>query len=415
MTSDTSGTSSHPSPADIASLRRRLAESEENLRLIEERKAEYVMSTAIPLDLIKQERALQREITSLKARLAETGRDALRAADQQTIKQHLGLDRPQTVILEEIKTALDAAPRGAMFEPGGLCGGYLLRPMPDRYYVAQEFVPDRDDLREALAMALAEFDVQPVRRDDFLWTGHVLCKVSALIQSTPFGVYQLTASQNRNVYLELGIAMGLGRPSVLVKDQEAKVPSLAQGLDTYSIDSYLELRYELGQKMRPFLADIANYRPQALPLAGSEHTAVVAHGNLQVIDFCVPVAKMVAECGLTPVILGDPTGKLARYLELEGVPHQVIDSTGRTRLDETVAAIRAARLGVYRAEKTGAPDTFLALGVSMGLNRPAMLIRRTNVDPPSDVEGLCVLEFTSLQDLKQSFSQQFDHLLHRYR
>jgi hypothetical protein len=408
----TCDTSSRLSLADVASLRRRLAEAEENLRLIKERKAEYVMSTDIPLDLVKQERALQQDIASLKAQLAGMGKDASSAADGQTVKQHLGLDRPQSAIQAEIEAALEAAPRGAMFEPGGLCSGYLLRPMPDRYYVSQEFAPDRDDLREALATALAEFDVQPVGRDDFLWSGHALCKISALIQSTPFGVYQLTASQNRNVYLELGIAMGLGRPSVLVKDQEAKVPSLAQGLDTYSIDSYLELRYELGQKMRPFLADIANYRPQAFPPAGSEHTAVVAHGNLQVIDFCVPVAKMVAECGLTPVILGDPTGKLARYLELEGIPHQVIDSTGRTRLDETVAAIRAARLGVYRAEKTGAPDTFLALGVSMGLNRPAMLIRRTDVDPPSDVEGLCALKFTSLRGLKRSFPQHFDHLLH---
>lgn len=408
-------TSSHFSPADVTSLRQRLAEAEENLRLVEERKAEYVMSTDIPLDLVKRERALEQDIASLKARLAGMGRDASSAPDQQTVKQHLGLDRPQTVIREEIETALEAAPRGAMFEPGGLCSGYLLRPMPDRYYVSQEFAPDRDDLREALATALAEFDVQPVGRDDFLWSGHVLCKISALIQSTPFGVYQLTADQSRNVYLELGVAIGLGRPSVLVKDRDAQVPSLAQGLDYYSIHSYLELRHELGQQMQPFLADIANYRPQGLPPAGSERTAVIAHGDLEVIDFCVPVANMVAAHGLTPVILGDPTGKLEHYMALEGVPHQVIDSTGRTRLDETVAAIQAAHLGVYRADKTGAPDAFLALGVCMGLNRPAMLIRRTDVDPPSDVEGLCALKFTSLRGLKRSFPQHFDHLLHRSR
>jgi hypothetical protein len=38
-------TSSRFNLADVASLRRRLAEAEENLRLIKERKAEYVMST----------------------------------------------------------------------------------------------------------------------------------------------------------------------------------------------------------------------------------------------------------------------------------------------------------------------------------------------------------------------------------
>jgi hypothetical protein len=331
--------------------------------------------------------------------------------DLQAIKQYLGLDRPQTVIVGEIRAALDAAPRGPMFEPGGLCGGYLLKPMPDRYFVAQEFSPDRDDLRGALATALAEFGVQPVCADDLYWPGPILCKISALIQGTPFGVYQLTVSQNRNVFLELGIAMGLGRPFVLVKDKGADVSPLAQGFEYYPIDSYLELRYELGEKVRPFLADVANYRPQALPLAGSQRTAVIAHGDLDVIDFCVPVAKMIADHDLTPVILGDSTGRLARYLKLEGVSHHIIGSTGRTRLDETVDAIQAARLGVYRVEKAGAPDTFLALGISMGLNRPGFLIHKSNVDPPSDVKGLSALDFTSYTGLKQSFPEQFGHLL----
>jgi len=381
---------------------------------------------AILLEIVDQTDTVITEMRASEERLAAVVRQVTGRLDAQAekldsidtslqaIKQHLGLDRPQETIAEEIKAALEAAPRGAMFEPGGLCSGYPLRPMADRYFVAQEFSPDRDDLREALTAALAEFGVQSIRADDLLWTGHILCKISAMIQSTPFGVYELTTSQNRNVYLELGIAMGLGRPFVLVKEKDAEVSPLAQGLDYYPIDSYLELRYELGQKVRPFLADIANYRPQALPPAGSRRTAVIAHGDIEVIDFCVPMAKMIAGHGLTPIILSDPTGKLARYLELEGVNHQIIGGTGRTRLDETVAAIQAARLGVYRVEKAGVPDTFLALGVSMGLNRPGMLIRKANTDLPSDVKGLSTLEFTSYTGLEQSFSERFGHLLRRY-
>jgi hypothetical protein len=84
-----------------------------------------------------------------------------------------------------------------MFEHGGLCGGYPLEPLADRYFVAQEFGADREDLRAALTASLAEFDVRPVCADDSLWPGHILCKASALIQSTPFGVYQLSIRQNR--------------------------------------------------------------------------------------------------------------------------------------------------------------------------------------------------------------------------
>ena len=49
-------TSSRLSPADVASLRRQLAEAEENLRLVEERKSQFVMDVEIPLQLVKQER-----------------------------------------------------------------------------------------------------------------------------------------------------------------------------------------------------------------------------------------------------------------------------------------------------------------------------------------------------------------------
>ena len=378
---------------------------------------------AILLEIVDQTDMVVAEMRASEDRLAAIAQQVISRMDTQAekldsidaslraIKQRLGLDRPQTIIVEEIKTALDAAPRGPMFEPGGLCSGYLLQPMHDRYFVAQEFGSDRDDLRGALASALAEFGVQPVCADNCLRAGHILCKISALIQGTPFGVYQLTASQNRNVYLELGIAMGLSRPFVLVKDKGAEVSPLAQGLDYYSIDSYLELRYELGQKVRPFLADIANYRPEVLSPVDFQPMAVIAHGDLDVIDFCVPVAKMIAGYDLTPVILDDPTGKLAHYLDLESVPHHIIGSTGRTRLDETVAAIQDACLGVYRIDKSSQPDAFIALGLAIGLNRPGLLMHRVGNALPSDLKGLSALSFRSYAELNQSLLERLSNLL----
>ncbi len=51
----------------IQSLQRQLVEAEENLRLIQERKAEYVQTTDIPLQLIKDERRLEDQIADLQA------------------------------------------------------------------------------------------------------------------------------------------------------------------------------------------------------------------------------------------------------------------------------------------------------------------------------------------------------------
>ncbi len=54
----------------IAVLRARLEEARENLLLIRERKSQFVMEADIPLDLIKQERRYEQEITAALETLA---------------------------------------------------------------------------------------------------------------------------------------------------------------------------------------------------------------------------------------------------------------------------------------------------------------------------------------------------------
>ena len=61
MSGDLTGTGS-----ELASLRRQLAEARENLRLIQERKSEFVMGTDIPLQLVKEERQLLERIEELE-------------------------------------------------------------------------------------------------------------------------------------------------------------------------------------------------------------------------------------------------------------------------------------------------------------------------------------------------------------
>jgi tetratricopeptide (TPR) repeat protein len=55
---------------DSDSLRRQLAEARDNLRIIQERKAEFVLSTDVSLQLVKEERRLLDEIAGLEQRLA---------------------------------------------------------------------------------------------------------------------------------------------------------------------------------------------------------------------------------------------------------------------------------------------------------------------------------------------------------
>jgi hypothetical protein len=54
-----------------ASLEKQLSDAEENLRIIDERIAKYVQETDVPLQLIKDQRRLQRWIMRLQRQIAE--------------------------------------------------------------------------------------------------------------------------------------------------------------------------------------------------------------------------------------------------------------------------------------------------------------------------------------------------------
>jgi len=54
----------------VQSLREQLAQAQENLRLIRERKSEFVIETDVPLQLVKEERRLVTQVADLRERLA---------------------------------------------------------------------------------------------------------------------------------------------------------------------------------------------------------------------------------------------------------------------------------------------------------------------------------------------------------
>jgi hypothetical protein len=60
-----------PNARTVASLVKQLSEAEENLRLIDERIAQYVQAVDVPLQLIKDQRRLQRWIARLQRQIAE--------------------------------------------------------------------------------------------------------------------------------------------------------------------------------------------------------------------------------------------------------------------------------------------------------------------------------------------------------
>lgn len=80
----------------IEHLRKQLAEAEENLRLIQERKAQFVLETDIPLQLIKEERRLRAEIPKLRAKLDEENKARRERRGRQRVVNLRPLDMTHT-------------------------------------------------------------------------------------------------------------------------------------------------------------------------------------------------------------------------------------------------------------------------------------------------------------------------------
>lgn len=321
--------------------------------------------------------------------------------ESEEIKRRLQINKSKATVRNEL---LDSLRRPiSLFSNNGPCGSVQLEPYPNRYFIAQEFNDNKDDLRKSIEDALNRFGFTSIAANDFYLSEKLICKIAALIQATPFGVYQLSTSQNRNVYLELGIAVGLGRSFILVKDKDADPANIVRDIEYYQINDYLDVQYELGDLLEEYMTSIGRYRPNETPHDRLNNNAVIYHGDAESIDITIVVAKQIKNSGFTPVILGKFQEKLARYLRSEAeVEPKFIESR-----DQIIEAIQISKFGVFRVHNSASADNFVALGVSIGLNKPFLPIKHVGENMPTDLLYLPSFDYAGYTNLETRLNLQF--------
>jgi hypothetical protein len=336
--------------------------------------------------------------------------DSLNPEVLEIIRRQLRLDRSTLEISSDLQEELEDVPAEAPLGLEGACAGYSLKPLPDKFFIAQEFSENKGDFRNAVEGALGKLNVTSVRADDFYWGGPILCKIGALIRGTPFGVYQLSISQNRNVYLELGIAMGLRKPYVLVKDRNAEVPGIIRGIEYYPINSYLETEYQLGELVQQYIAAVITRLTVSRPIISMRDNAVIVPGNLEVVDITYTLAKELANHGYKCLIVSEFDDKLAWFLNRAGISYEFLETYG-----DVMQGIQGARFGIYRVDTQANASAFVALGMAIGGNRPSLLINNSRDKVPSDLNGLALLSFQGHVDLERRLRLHFSSWLAKYR
>lgn len=315
--------------------------------------------------------------------------------ETERIKRILQINQTKEQITKRLLASLEKG--SALFGDGGPCGSIQIEAYPDKYFVAQEFNDNREDLRRSIDGALESLGYTSVVASDFYLSERLICKIAALIHGTPFGVYQLTTSQNRNVYLELGMAFGLEKPFVLVKDKDANPVRIVQDIEYYGINSYLDVRYGLGPALEKYMTSVGRYQIKQERLDKLKDEVVIYHGEAESVDITITVVKEFKKLGLKPVILGKFQEKLSHYLQNEaGVVPKFVESR-----DQIFEAIQNSKYGVFRIHKSASADNFVAMGISIGLNKPILPLKHLGEEVPSDLHYITPFEYSGYSDLEK--------------
>lgn len=119
---------------------------------------------------------------------------------------------------------------------------FVAMPFDDKY---------QDSFTFGIVMALEGVGLEHYRADGEITTKDIMCKICERIQSCRLMVANISGL-NPNVMLELGLAYGLGKPVIIVKDKETKTIS-----DLGSIE-YIEYTHsnDLAQKLHLALTNL---------------------------------------------------------------------------------------------------------------------------------------------------------------
>jgi len=325
------------------------------------------------------------------------------------VKHTLSIDRPSDVIQEKIEKELGSVIPEGIFGPGGTCFGYPLRPRQESCFLAKEGMDRSDDLSAALSLALDEFKVSPIGADDLVIPGSFLCKIAALIRETRFGIYELTDSKNLNVYLQLGIAIGLRRPFLLLKHRDIELSPLASGLDYFPVESYLELRFDLKPKVRDIIVSMSHYLPDVEESSKVQRGVLVGCDGTEFPDFAYAITKVLHSRGFTP-LFGQIDSRISTILDREDLTYNVIDKTAGNLLNRLSAAIATSDLIIVRIDGQASPDAILILGIALAQNRRTILIHSEKSPVPSYLLGLNHIRFSTFLELSQKIDNAVSKL-----
>ena len=188
-----------------------------------------------------------------------------------------------------------------------------------------------------------------------------------------------------------------------MKDQNAGIASILEFIHYYELNDYFSLSESLGDLTNSYITRMG-YFDSALIQSPLEKTqeVCISLGDLEVVDIGLTLAIQLVKRGYHPVFLCETNKKLAKFLEQKG-----IEPVFYYNLQEASNAIARSKFGVYRVDSSASPNSFINLGIAIGLNRPILMINNEREKAPSDLSIFETQKFAGRTDLEEKFELMF--------
>jgi hypothetical protein len=140
--------------------------------------------------------------------------------------------------------ALGSETKPYCFKIGARCSKEI--PVNSRQvFVGMPFRKKFEDVyRHGIAPVLDKYKLEPWKADEEPSNIDILCKICEHLQESQYAIMNIT-DWNANVLFEVGLAYGLGKHVILIKDKESDVPVDLKGMEYRQYESSEDLRKEL--------------------------------------------------------------------------------------------------------------------------------------------------------------------------
>jgi CheY-like chemotaxis protein len=274
------------------------------------------------------------------------------------------------------------------------------------YFVGHGYTPEQiDDLRPRVEEALETLEVFPSYADQNWQPVFLLQKIHNMISSTRFSLFDLS-SERPNVFIELGIAIGLKQPLVVMAKDGTSIPAALQDRVDIFYPSFRDLQENLAGCIRERIGTLEKNREggqnfcllyqqecdEARETGESSYLLASPEARLPG-DFHTTVQNALTDQGLQPVYLGEGLGGI------------------QFRLCVLCRQIQSCRFGLYHLHPGTPAEVYLALGMAIGMNKPYMLVVRQGTPLPSNLSGIEYLEYASLRKVETELAKRVQTLL----